>query len=399
MVNTGKSLGLKRPRSKTKVFLLFLLIGLFVRNACRLPASTLLLSSTVTIASNRPQILDDGALMHMIKTRIMQHQSHLHHLARARLELFKTFCLPSMIHQTTTSFAWIISVDPALEGDILSEMVQLLQPYPHFYLSLTTDNLKPGSGRHGIGEDILTGDTHVLRINLNNMENLAVLETQLDADDALHIQYIEKLQQSANSYFFQQRNGPDWMYWCIHQDVEWHWIFRASSDAADGFLRPSRSFVKKQKCYTPGMTLGVKNGNARADVLDVPHSALVSELKTSQKTCGSIHKGMDCIHFIDTLEFPALRTRTPTSASMVGVSVQADSFVTDDDINEQLRDKVSLSFATKREEVRCVHQYFSDHMAEILQDAVQGQCSHGHSCREEAKASLESFLKLYTSHL
>eukprot|EP00977_Amphora_coffeiformis_P024099 scaffold15076_cov155-Amphora_coffeaeformis.AAC.3 len=396
-------LDLKRPSHKTAGLLLLIPLGLFIWNATRLPTSTSFSSSsTSTIATiqKRPQVLHDGALMHMIKTRFMQHQAHLHHLARARLELFKTFCLPSMIHQTTTSFVWIISVDPALDRDILSEMVQLLQPYPHFYLTLTTDNVKPGSGRHGIGEEILTGDVQVFRKNLDNMENLAVLETQLDADDALHIQFIEDLQQRANAAFFRQKNGPDWMYWCIHQDIEWHWIPRPSSGATDGVLQPSRSFVKKQKCYTPGMTLGVRNGHARRDVLDVPHSSLISELGGNKpQKCGAHHKGLDCLHFVDTLEYPALRTRTPTSASMVGVTVQAvDSFAVDKQVGKELWSKVSSSFAVKREEVRGAHQHLTDHMVQILQDAVQGQCSHGHSCRKEATEELRSFLKLYSPH-
>ena len=360
-------------------------------------AATATTTTTTEEEAKPPQVLADGAMLHMIKTRFMQHQAHLHHLAAARLELFKAFCLPSMIHQTTTrDFVWIISVDPALAPAILSEMVQLLRPYPHFYVTLSTDNSKPGSGRHGIGETFLTGHAHVLTKNLDNMKNLVVLETQLDADDALHIGYIDELQQRANTAFLQQKDGPDWMYWCIHQDVEWRWIPRQSH--SDGVLTPSSSFVKRQICFTPGMTLGIKNGRgAHRDLPSFTHRTLVSELGKSQKPCGIHHKGLDCVQFVDTLEFPALRTRTPTSSSMVGVPVTADISALDEKVDKELWDKVISSFATKREEVRGVHQHLTDHMAEMVQDAIQGQCSHGHSCKPEAKKALQSILQLYSS--
>lgn len=81
-----------------------------------------------------PKVYKKGELFHIIKTRFMQHQPRLLELGKARLELFKTFCLPSMLHQTTQNFFWIIYTDPELHPDLLKEMKKLLKPYPHFYL-------------------------------------------------------------------------------------------------------------------------------------------------------------------------------------------------------------------------------------------------------------------------
>ncbi|KAL7566396.1 hypothetical protein ACA910_011135 [Epithemia clementina (nom. ined.)] len=41
---------------------------------------------------------NDYNVVHVIHTRFMQNQATLHHLAKARLELFQTFALPSIEH-------------------------------------------------------------------------------------------------------------------------------------------------------------------------------------------------------------------------------------------------------------------------------------------------------------
>lgn len=354
-----------------------------------------------------PHLLQPGEIMHLVKTRFMQHQGHLVHLARARLQLFQAVCLPSMIRQSNSNFAWIISVDPDLDFSVLSDLLQVIRPYAHFYLSLTNDSIKPGGGLHGIGDRIVTGDTTVLRNNLRRWdEHAVVLETQLDADDALHVDYISDLQKRAQQTFLDsfddRKTSPDWMYWCIHRDVEWHWVQNDTDTASvwspspSGFLKASRSFVDKQKCYTPGMTLGTKGGS-KTQVLDVPHSLLYSQLTTNEVSCGGKHNlGKDCLQFVDSLEYPALRARALTSASMVGVTTDLkQKGMNNKDSQDLLWHYVTQSFGVSREAMAGVNQYLCDDMALILRDAVEGQCSHGHSCREEAQHVLRSFLQLY----
>jgi len=57
---------------------------------------------------------NDPKLVHIVHTRFMQHQGNLTTLGVARLEQFLAFCLPTMVHQTTQDFFWIIKVDPLL---------------------------------------------------------------------------------------------------------------------------------------------------------------------------------------------------------------------------------------------------------------------------------------------
>ena len=85
--------------------------------------------------------------------RFMQDQGHLKHLARARLYLFRYFCLPTMINQTSQNFLWIIKTDPNLNENVRKEMVELLKPFPHFFLVGTNKNFlighDPGAWRGG----------------------------------------------------------------------------------------------------------------------------------------------------------------------------------------------------------------------------------------------------------
>ena len=82
--------------------------------------------------------LDFKNVVHIVHTRFMQNQPDLVHLAKARLELFQTVCLPSMTNQTTQNFVWIIFTDPKLNEGIKKEMIQLLSPY-HNYIFGTSN--------------------------------------------------------------------------------------------------------------------------------------------------------------------------------------------------------------------------------------------------------------------
>jgi hypothetical protein len=84
----------------------------------------------------------------LVNSRFQQHDKNLTALGEARLELFETFCLPSMVHQTIQpknnsnlyQFIWIIKIDPKLDLRLKKKMVQLLKPYPNFFLVGSNNN-------------------------------------------------------------------------------------------------------------------------------------------------------------------------------------------------------------------------------------------------------------------
>jgi hypothetical protein len=222
-------------------------------------SSTNQATATATATARTPSIL------HIVNTRFMQNQPNLTTLATARLHLFQTFCLPSMIHQSIhhhqqqqqqqqqqlqqhppslSKFIWIIKIDPNLEMTITKQLIELVDPFYNFYIVKSNINYmvgtKPGSWRdfsHDVynnkknmtesqsllqniqNDEVLTGDLNLLRqyirkganIDNNNNNNddddddddesCILLETRLDADDGLNRRYLEFIQRDAKRLF------------------------------------------------------------------------------------------------------------------------------------------------------------------------------------------------------
>jgi len=204
------------------------------------------------------------SVLHIVNTRFMQGQGHLTHLANARLELFRTFCLPTMLKQNTTisPVLWIIKIDPELDVDVREQLVEMVGRHRmNFYVVGSMNNfgfsVVPGSWRSGeMGSDILSnpnttvynGDLTLLRRAHSVREKLIVLETRLDADDGLHREYLDMIQRSAlqtmiggdkplaNQTFNSATGKGDgdgggmsdgdgtrasWMFWCASRSIEW----------------------------------------------------------------------------------------------------------------------------------------------------------------------------------
>ena len=208
-------------------------------------------------------------LVHIVNTRFMQEQGHLLALGHARLHLFRTFCLPTMIQQSTQNFLWIIKTDPMLDPTIRDQLIQDLMPHDNIYLVASNNNFmirrdpqpspigaaaaaaaaatgEGNSWRDGAEpRDLLAPTTHIYTGNQTRLyqamlqKNLQiVLETRLDADDGLHKYFLQNIQEKALEqflpYHLQPQNHhrhrpiqfdrpiPRWLYWCTRRHVEWH---------------------------------------------------------------------------------------------------------------------------------------------------------------------------------
>jgi hypothetical protein len=179
----------------------------------------------------------DPELIHVIQTRFMQHQPNLLSLGQARLELFQTFCLPSLKSQVNKNFLWIIRTDPDLHPSLRDQLVKLLDGKDNYVL-LGSNYNPEGFGRDGdlsLGE-YLREDSHgkketsatVLSGNITLIEEAfakssqgaIVLETRLDADDGLHRDFVKTVQSEAR-HLADEKEGL-WRIWCINYNVEWH---------------------------------------------------------------------------------------------------------------------------------------------------------------------------------
>lgn len=138
-------------------------------------------------------IEDPPAILHIVNTRFMQEQGTLEILGMARYHQFMTFCYPSVIHQSSQDFFWIIKTDPHLSLSLQQKMIQVLQPHDNFYLVASNQNFminkQNGSWRDGgEGYDLLqskiyTGNITKLHQAIALRNDRPILETRLDADD------------------------------------------------------------------------------------------------------------------------------------------------------------------------------------------------------------------------
>jgi len=211
-------------------------------------------------------------LIHILETRFMQMQPDLVELARARLRLLKSICLPTVLGQTAWGkFVWVIRTDPGLHDDVRRELVTMLEEAGALTTSNTTKNKSPGDeeeeeGRRigGGGEEkeeralayvigsndnfIVTNTTIVspgLRpfdirymlsdalskpesifaggaentrklldeVSPNRIGNDVVVWTRLDADDGLNVDFMEYIQSQAIRYFLPERYDKEILKW------------------------------------------------------------------------------------------------------------------------------------------------------------------------------------------
>lgn len=354
--------------------------------------------------------------VHVVNTRFMQHQADLVDLARARLVLFKAFCLRPMLEQSILQkdsaippFLWIIKTDPDLDPSVLREFISLVQSHPFIYVVGSNVNfgigIKPGGWRGGeAGKDLLesslvfTGDMTLLRRAHAARQARAVLETRLDADDGLHVKYLEAIQKEAfkrlrwsSSQTLQHRQN--WMYWCALNRVDWTPTppFVESANKYGAFL-PRRS---PQECITAGITLGISIEQEEAATPRYMHHKLYSELRANKHhpDCGN----EKCLSMLQEPELAAIRSRTPTSAGMKGVSKDEKEFadllrhsapITD----LQFRKALEQSFHIELAQVIEANLYVQEHLEQIAADNLRGQCTHGHSCKNSTKDALYALL-------
>ncbi|KAL7491896.1 hypothetical protein ACHAWT_001181 [Skeletonema menzelii] len=388
-------------------------------------------SSTPLVAN-----MNQDRIVHVIQTRFMQHQPHLTELGFARLALFETFCLPSMLAQTSNNFLWIIRVDPKLNDEILGRMKERISHRENIIL-LGSNHNPEGMGRDNTDFD------HFLGLKRNNNENKpgivfsgnvallkeafevsaasnssVLLETRLDADDALHQMYVEFIQNQAQHYLANNDVGEDtsdqiWRLWCIHSTVEWHPLnpYPVPTDEAstddkekeEGYLL---MYADKSICTTPGLTFGYGKGTTRSSILQgrrLKHN----EIAATIVHCNGDQK-MKCVSRISELSPGALRARSITSAGMVNIvtgddrlDLSSNGFKQKKD-NKQLIQQFSQQdflwdglerlFSVTKTSVRDVRSLIVSRMNYIAADNLKGLCTPGHSCKENGKVLLSAIL-------
>jgi hypothetical protein len=351
---------------------------------------------------------DSINIIHIVNTRFMQHQPKLKILAKARLHLFKTFCLPSMRNQSIKNFIWIIKIDPELDESIKNELIGLInnvnddvnenETNQKIYIIGTNINYIPGAWRGDESKDIMqnldngnvyTGDLHLLR-NLalqSNNENSIILETRLDADDGLNKRYLELIQRDAKQIFYKDNivQSTRWYFWCVEKHAKWY----PDKNNEVGRMAGER---RLDYCITPGLTVGFNVGTLSEEIPIYGHHKLYYNLaiNKSQETIYDC-KAEECISFV-TKMVAAVRSRTDTSAGMEDTKY-ISKLEMGSDMIEWIWAKLQNEFGVPHDSVIEMHKFLQENWKEIAKENLAGQCTDGHSCKKGSQDRLKRLIE------
>lgn len=345
-------------------------------------------------------------LVTVVLSRFMQFQPNLLFLGKARLLLFETFCLPTMVHQTSQKFVWLIRTDPQLDPSILQPLQQMLAPYPNFFLVLDNNNTVDsfiGYPDHNVDDmSILAGSKTLLRRHIDWSRKRWRLEISVDADDGLHETYIERLQVVADvdiDHLMEMKNinatkdRIEYIY-CTSKHLLWLSSTASNKIGYDpkqrattlntppgGIMREEE--VGREMCpnsgvgylLSPGLgqRLSIPNNEIHStvglcDAVDLPSTKTTSANKQNDET---FQTTMRCLSWWDSSWHQAIRTRTVTSDGMGGFDQDWAADVNSNNLRSMMTDKFHVS----HEQVKESHAYFRAHQIEILKDNIEGQCS------------------------
>ena len=356
----------------------------------------------------------DQPILHFVHSRFMQEQGNLTALGMARLHLFEIFCLPTMVSQTTSNFFWLFRIDPDLDAYVVAQLLHLTKPYDNIYVIASNHNFRineefPGAWRDGAqaadlqSSRIYSGDAHRLSQALALVEDVLILDTRLDADDGLHTDYLRTVQSLARQSV---RNDPQlqWKYWCVRRHLAWHWAIPSEKQKkyVAGSLMGSQN---ANLCITPGITVAFPVGTSESNVPVFAHHELIPRIANlpPEQMC-SVSSESPCLDFVQKHSFEAIRSRTPTSAGMLAVLVETPELDPGDAwLEYALWDVLHDSFGLSRVQIIWMQSYLTQHLQQIGQDNLRGQCTTGHSCKVRKQlCGFDSKLRVLTtiySHL
>jgi len=241
-------------------------------------------------------------------------------------------------------------------------------------------------------------------------DRFPVLETRLDADDGLHRQFLQFVQEDALQQFATTTAAaapPKWLYWCSKRIIEWHWMDPLQQDLPFehdvAVMMHQYGAVQGVQhthlCITPGITTGFAVDTSETDVPIFAHDELAKKLRDDNEGdgdndtpgCGRPHKS-DCLKFVEGFVFEAVRSRAPTSAGMLRMLAVPTELHAEWWVNYAFWNMLHDAFGLQRPQLQWMQQYLSEHMIEIARENLMGQCTTGHSCKEKARVALQELL-------
>jgi hypothetical protein len=369
-------------------------------------STTTAATTTTTTATATPKAVwkNDYNVVHVIQTRLFQFQPDLLAIGQARLEIFKAFTVPSLRNQTTNDFLWIVRTDPALHPTLKSGLLVAVQDFGN--VLVVASNFNPEGFRSddsiaNITNDqdtIWAGSWDLLQSYHDAAQSRVVVESRLDADDALSKDFCQSVQEQA----IEQLKDDDeaWSVGCAEYHVEWQ-QYSPWNETAKG--RGALLGLATKHCVTPGLTFAYARAALRSDINASSHEKIHSAVPKC-----SHDQPTKCLYRLSVPDkMPvAFRARTTTSAGMNDLFLEDGREPTSGQahlrslrkskwktMQDTLWKALPPTCGLDAEDIWKVQAYLKEHEKEIASDALEGQCTKGHSCKEGSRAALKNLLE------
>ena len=234
---------------------------------------------------------------HHTYTSFGQIQTNISSLCRARLTVFEHFCLNTVREQTNQNFLWIIRTPPNLKSSIKEPFLQSLQNQSNIVVLVAANDDESIRSPQFVVDDAMvwSGDADLLRMYQRLSMTRPLVETKLDPDDGLALDYVDSIQNLVIRDFVNasKTGTEDWKVWCVRSHVEWHPRnpFLGSkrrgrereTQVAPQFGFLMEQWIRDKFCVRTGLTYasGVSAGNV---VGTTEHKKIATQLPQCQST-------------------------------------------------------------------------------------------------------------------
>jgi len=296
-------------------------------------------------------------------------------------------------------------------------MIQLLKPHPNFMLVGTNDHSRfigQDFPRHinelyvgnpqllqyvhslfgaSYGYETTTTTTTTTTTSNNYNHTLLLLQTKLDSDDGLNLEYLQSLKNLAKKQVIaiaaEPIKVPYWRIWCITKHLEWYSSIRTEEkkkgkkkeeEFTSGLIQHGPN--KPDMCITPGLTIMYSHSGVSFPkyMKSTNHGKLMKNVRKFGGCGLSNNLKQDCINISKRL-YGAVRVRTVTSHGLSGnvTSKVEDKVKHPKSINWKLLDG---KFGISKDGAREANQFINEKSEEIAADNELGRCTVGHSCKK-----------------
>mmetsp|Transcript_40398 Transcript_40398/g.84065 ORF Transcript_40398/g.84065 Transcript_40398/m.84065 type:complete len:495 (-) Transcript_40398:246-1730(-) len=341
-------------------------------------------------------------VVHIMTTRYMQMQPDLMHLGKARNDLMRVFAMPGIVGQTTQEFIWIIFTDPNLNQELLDEVLEMIKPYPNILLlgmNNGMNNFRTVGWMQNI-KKVFSGDLQMLKDYQKASKHRVLLETRLDADDSIFVEMMDSVQKQAadsmgkraiESQYDPAKLEKEYRIFCTEHHLEWGYFNPWEKKSEKGHLF---GVQHSEFCISAGLTYGYQVGTNKEDLPTVSHHRMSVKIPTCKKAVNN----RSCIERTNAKDYKyiMMRSRTPTSAGMLGVIpgkavIESDTWKHKQDLTWD--NIIERNFAIKPQDIWDLRQRLKSSMVDILKDALAGQCTKAEfTCKDSTKKDLQKLL-------